>query len=85
MVEDIVGKVAIWLLSNGWVGILVIGMGWLIYRQTKEIDFLRTRNSLLQDARVADAQNLTAKTVESINSVTNAVQGLTDIMRERRR
>lgn len=76
--------VANWLLTQGWSGILVIMMALALWDQRKEITFLRQRNSMLQDARVTDANGMTREVVEAISSARFAVQTLTELVKERR-
>lgn len=76
--------VANWLLTQGWPGILVIVMALAIWDQRKEITLLRQRNSMLQDARVTDANGMTREVVEAISSASFAVQTLTELVKERR-
>jgi hypothetical protein len=77
-------RIAEWLLTQGWAGILVLGMLAVIWDQRKEITFLRVRNSTLQDARVTDAKSVTREMVETITGTRQSVQTLTELMKDRR-
>lgn len=84
VIMDTWPRVAEWLLTQGWAGILVMGMLAVIWDQRKEISFLRIRNSSLQDARVSDAKAVTREMVETITGTRLSVQTLTELMKDRR-
>lgn len=71
-------RITEWLLTQGWAGVLVLGMVAVIWDQRREITFLRLRNSTLQDARVSDAKAVTREMVETISGTRQSVQTLTE-------
>lgn len=82
--EQVIAEVVKFLTTQGWAGILVLFMGWIIWNQQKDNRELRLRNQALQDLRVADAQDLTGKTLEGISSARATVQALTELIKDRK-
>ncbi len=76
-------KIGEFLLTQGWVGIIVLSMGAVILDQRKDIKDLRNRNSALQDLRVAEAQGLAHRTLTAIETTRAAVQSFTEAIRYR--
>lgn len=83
MSETLGTKIAEFLLTQGWAGIIVLLMGAVIWDQRKDIKSLRERNGALQDLRVAEAQDLTTRTLMAIETTRAAVQGFTEAIRNR--
>lgn len=77
-------KVGEFLLTQGWLGILILGMIAVIMDQRKEISFLRQRNSMLQDSRVTDAMGLAREVTEAISGTRGTIQALLDLTRRER-
>lgn len=82
--EQLWAKIAEFLLTQGWAGIIVSLMAIVIWDQRKDIKDLRIRNNSLQDLRVTDAQTLTERTLTAIETSRAAIQGFTESIRHRK-
>lgn len=82
--DQLLAKATDFLLTQGWAGFIVLLMAIVIWDQRKDIKDLRMRNTQLQDLRVADAKDMTEKTVTTIETTRAAVQGFTEAIRHRK-
>lgn len=84
MMDQIITEISKFLASQGWAGVLVVLAGAVIWDQRKDIHDLRVRNNTLQDLRVQDAKDITEKALISIETTRSAVQGFTEVLKDRR-
>lgn len=82
--EQVTSGVAQFLLAQGWAGVVVLLAGIIIWDQRRDIQYLRDRNIELQNLRVEDTKEMLTKCTTAIETTRSAVQGFTEVIRDRK-
>jgi len=72
--ETLVAKIADLLLDNGILGVIIIVLGFYVYRQEGAIKGLRDKIDALQDKRFEEA----ATTIRALADSTRAIEDVTE-------
>lgn len=75
------------LLTQGWAGILVMAMAWMVWRQSKLLELMAAKleaaygkQTELQEKRVSDAITI----VSSQKDMSSSMDRLADLIRDRK-
>lgn len=88
--EAFLAEVGKFLITQGWLGLLIAFLGWIIYDQkralaTKDeaIKQLTQANHDVQEKRVQDARSDTNTMVDAVRGTKQSVDILTEVVRQR--
>lgn len=74
-------KLVEWLLTQGWVGVLIILMGTTILYLTRQLEKKDTELNAAYKDRIADMKEVSDKTAENIGAFQSSLMVLTEIVK----